>query len=150
MAFINIVETDESFTWRPVDDATGEPYESALELKIVSDETTKDLRRKHTKPTFDPKTRARMDKLDDFAYVADILDTAIVSWTGVKNAKTGEELPCTSALKARLPERWKAEIFRLCVAKEAGDVVSQSAQEKKVSETISSGNGTNSIGSPAV
>jgi hypothetical protein len=142
MAFIHVVDNDESFTWTPTDPSTGEPYESSFDLRIVSDDAVKDLRKKYTKQVFSKDDRKMVDRLDDVGYVGAVLDYAITGWRGIKAATTGEELPCTAAMKARLPERWKAEIFRLCAAKEAGDVVARADEEKKLSRLTSNGSAT--------
>ncbi len=134
--FIQIVDTDDAFDWTPVNEETGQPYESTFQLKLVTDDIDKELRKKHTRPVWDKKQRRTLDKLDESAFVIDLLDAAIVGWKGVKAASTGLELPCTAAMKARLPEKWKAEVLRLCAAKEGGDVVSQAVQEKKASKPI--------------
>lgn len=139
MAFITIVETDEAFPWQPIDEESGKPYESSFSLRIVPDDIDRDIRKKHTRPSFEKKTRRMVDKLDDASYIADVIDYAIVGWTGIKAATTGAELPCTADMKGRLPEKWKAEILRLCSGKEAGDVVAAAEQEKKASKPISSG-----------
>jgi hypothetical protein len=135
--FITIVETDEAFDWTPVNEDTGEAYTSTFQLRLVTDEADQEIRKRHTRPVWDKKQRRTIDKLNEPAYVAEVVDHAIVGWTGIKAAASGAELPCTSAMKARLPEKWKAEILRLCSGKEAGEVVAQTEQEKKRSATIS-------------
>jgi hypothetical protein len=111
--------------------------ESTFQLRIVSDDTDAELRKTHTKQVWDKKQRRTVDKLNEGAYIVALLDYAIVGWSGIKDARTGDDVACTAALKARLPEKVKAEILRLCAAKEAGDVVSKAEQEKKVSASIS-------------
>lgn len=135
MAFIKIVESDEAFEWSPVHEEKGEPYESVFQLRLVTDDVDGALRKKATGRIKDERSRMMVDKLRESEYIAAVLDYAIVGWRGVQSAESGKELPCTTALKARLPERWKAEILRLCAGKEAGDVVAHSDQEKKVSAT---------------
>jgi hypothetical protein len=135
--FIQIIDTDDAFDWTPVNEDTTEPYASTFQLRLVTDEADQEIRKQHTRATWDKKQRRTVDKLNEPAYVSDVLDHAILGWTGIKAAKSGAELPCTSAMKARLPEKWKAEILRLCSGKEAGDVVAQVEQEKKVSTTTS-------------
>ncbi len=133
--FITIVDKDDAFAWTPVHEETGERYDSTFQLQIVTDDTDRVLRKEHTRQVWDKKQRRTVDKLDEPAFVAAVLDHAIVGWKGIRSATTGEELPCTSALKTRLPEKWKAEILRLCAGKEAGEVVSATEQEKKPSAT---------------
>jgi len=135
--FIQLIDTDDAFDWTPTDD-TGTLYDSVFSLRLVTDEVDRELRARHTRQAWDKKTHRAIDKLDEAAFVADVIDYAILGWTGVKAARTGDELACTTALKARLPERWKAEILRLCAGKEDGDVVAQAAQEKKPSALTSS------------
>ncbi len=131
MAFITIVETDDAFPWQPTDEESGKKYDSVFSLRIVPDEVDRDIRKRHTHPTWQKKTRSMVDKLDDASYIADIIDYAIVGWSNIKAAGTGADLPCTAAMKTRLPERWKSEVLRLCSGKEAGDVVAAAEQEKK-------------------
>lgn len=136
MAFIKIVESNDAFPWHPVNEETGEKYDSVFKLRIVPDEEDAQIRKRHTRPQWEKKTRRMVDKLDDAAYLTDILDYAIVDWSGIQSATKGTDLPCTSDLKARLPEKWKAEIIRLCSGKEAGDVIAKADQEKKVLSSI--------------
>lgn len=131
MAFITIVGTDEAFPWTPIDDKTGQPYESSFSLRIVPDEKDEEFRRKHTRISWDK--HRRVEQLNQAAYAADLIDYAIVTWSAVKDP-AGAEVVCTPAMKARLPEKWKAEILRLCSLKEAGEVLAD--QEKKLSKTI--------------
>lgn len=133
--FIQIVETDDAFDWTPLDDETGKPYQSTFQLRVVSDDADQDLRRRHTRAVLDKRQRKMVQTLDEAAYIADLLDYAIVGWAAVRSATTGLDLACSAPMKARLPERWKAEILRLCAGKEAGDVVAQREQEKKVSKS---------------
>lgn len=144
MSFITIVETDEAFDWRPT--SGGEPMDSAFRLRIVPDDARKKIRKENTHKTF--VQHRPVDELSEEAYEADLLDYAIVDWSGIKAAGTGEDVPCTKAMKIRLPLKWKIEIMRLCAAKEAGDMIAEATEEKKRSASISNGNKTNSIGSP--
>lgn len=146
MSFIQIVDSDESFDWSPIDEATGKPYESSFALRVVNDDVDKEIRKKHTKKYWD-KGR-RVEEFDQASYVIDVLDYAIVGWTNVKNAKTGEPVTCTTAMKARLPEKWRSEVLRLCAGKEAGDVLAQAEQEKKRFTSISSGSSKSATSSP--
>src|SRR5262249_49097798 len=109
--FVSIVEDDRPFDWSPVDEESGETYESVFQLRIVDDDTDKVIRKRHTRQVFDKKLRRTVDQLELAGYLADVIDFAIVGWTKVKNARTGDELACTAALKTRLPEKWKAEIL---------------------------------------
>lgn len=131
MAFITIVETDEAFAWQPTDEDSGKKYDSVFSLRIVPDEVDKDIRKRHTKQVWQKKTRSMVDKLDEPSYIADLIDYAIVGWSGMKAASTGAELPCSTEMKTRIPEKFKAEVLRLCSGKEAGDVVAAAEQEKK-------------------
>lgn len=138
MTFIAIVETDDSFPYQPIDESTGQPYDSVLDLRIVSDKKNEELQKANTSQAWDKKSHRMVDRLNNFKYTEDLLDYAIVGWQGVKSATTGADLPCTPELKTRLPEKWKVEVIRLCLAKEAGDVVSKATEEKKLSAPISS------------
>lgn len=133
--FIQIVDTDDAFDWTPVNEETGQPYESTFQLKLVTDDTDSVLRKHHTRQVFDKKQRRMVDKLDETAFIIDVLDAAIVGWTGIKASSTGDPLPCTKAMKGRLPEKLKAEILRLCAGKEAGDVVSADQEKKALKST---------------
>lgn len=132
--FIRIVDDDEAFEYRPVKDETGDAYDSVFKLRIVNDEVDTRLRKQFTKPVWDKKSRRPIDKLDGDAYADALLDYAIVDWSGITNARTGETLACTPDRKKRLPEKWKIEIVRLCAAKEAGDVLDHQEEEKKISK----------------
>ena len=135
--FIQVVETDDAFDWTPVHEETGEAYESTFSLRLVTDDADKEIRKRHTKQVWDKKQRRTLDKLHEADYLAEVIDYAILGWSGIKAAKSGAELACTAEMKARLPEKWKAEILRLCSGKEAGDVIAPAAQEKKVLKTTS-------------
>lgn len=143
MAFVKILDDDVPFEWRPTDEETATQLESAFQLRVVPDEVDREIRKRHTRPTWDKKQRRMVDKLDDALYVADVIDFAIVGWTNVQSARSGQALPCTSDLKARLPEKWKAEVLRLCSGKEGGEVVARGEQEKKPSASTLPGNPTN-------
>ncbi len=147
--FIKIVDTDDAFDWTPVNEENGKAYDSSFQLKIVTDDDDKALRKKHTHQVFDKKQRRMVDKLDEASYIIEVLEVAIVGWKGITSATTGAELPCTNDLKGRLPEKWKADILRLCAGKEAGEVVSAD-QEKKALKTTSLSSPTAPDGSPAV
>lgn len=131
MAFITIVETDEAFAWQPTDEESGKKYDSVFSLRIIPDDVDKDIRKRHTKQVWQKKTRSMVDKLDEPSYIADLIDYAIVGWSGMKAASTGADLPCSTDMKGRIPEKFKAEVLRLCSGKEAGDVVAAAEQEKK-------------------
>lgn len=145
--FIKIMDTDDAFDWTPVNEESGKPYDSSFQLKIVTDDADKALRKKHTRQVFDKNSRRMVDKLDEASYIIDVLDAAIVGWTGITSATTGAVLACTKDLKGRLPERWKADILRLCAGKEAGDVVSAD-QEKKALKTTLPSSPTAQVDSP--
>lgn len=146
--FIEIVTTDEAFEWRPVDEKSGQPYASVFQLRQISDDVDQRIRKAHTTKWWD-KGR-RVEETDQASFAIALLDYAIVGWTHVKDARTGDELPCTAAVKARLPERWRVEIQRLCYLKEAGEVVARATQEKKRSTTTSASKPTPADTSSAV
>jgi hypothetical protein len=137
--FVQIIDTDDAFDWQPINDDTGQPYDSVFQLRIITDEVDKDLRKRRTKSVLDRKKHQMVDKLDEAAYVGDLLEHAIVGWSGIKGTK-GNDVPCTPDMKTRLPERWKTEILRMCAGKEGGAVAAD--QEKKHSETTSPSNPT--------
>lgn len=145
--FIRIVETADVFAWSPKHEETGEPYASVFQLRILTDEKDKEIRKAHTRPFFEKKTRAMRDKLDESAYIAAVIDHVIVDWSGIQGAVAGEMLPCTATIKGLLPERLKGEILRLCAGKEAGEALTQ--EEKKTSSSISDAKPTAPSSDPA-
>ncbi len=137
--YLEIIDDDAPFDFRPVDEETGEASDTVFQLRVLPDADQRRLDKQHTKPTFDKKARRMVDKRDDGAYVADVLDTVIVGWSGVKSARTGTDIPCSREMKARLPERLKVEILRLAVGKEVGSML---AEEKKRSMSTSTSSAT--------
>ena len=138
--FLTIIEDDAPFTWSPpLEDGT--PSETTFQLRMVSDEVHERLQREHTKKAKDEASRAMVPKTNWTALSQALLDYAIVDWSGLHGSASGQDVPCTSAMKARLPEKIKTEIIRLCVAKEGGELAA-ATEEKKRSATISSGNPT--------
>jgi hypothetical protein len=127
--FLTIVEDDDifPFVWEEFDGTT-------FDLRIVSDDRHKTIRRQHTKTKFNQGQR---HEITDWTAVTEAcLEYAIANVRGLKaRGKSGEPVDLDFAkleharqnqIKALLPERCKAEIIRLCVGKEAGD-----AAEKK-------------------
>ena len=142
MSFISILTGSEPFEWSP-DDEQGKPSETVLVLQIITDDMDTELRKAHTRPVLDKKSRRMIPTLDDSGYTAAVIDAAIVNWRGVTDARTGAEIPCSEAMKRLIPERIKLDVLRLCAGKEGGAVVAAEA-EKKRSATISRLSPTNS------
>lgn len=147
MGFLKIIEDDETFEYAPVDPTTGVRMDTVFTLRLVPDEKLKDWRRTLTVRTFEnhnPVTR-----VDEMQFAAHLVDYAIVSWSGLRSARDDKELPCTAEMKAKLPETVKADIIRMCGAKEAGAEVAKAVEEKKLSKSTSSGNLKSVITTPA-
>jgi hypothetical protein len=128
--YIEIVDAATTFTFRPKA-ADGTPMAASFELQIIPDDVEKKARREATgKPTFE--RGVRIDNFDTHKFVNAMLDYAIVGWTGIR--MRGVEVPCTAAHKLLLPEKWKQEINRLCLGKEAGEEIAAEAalDEKKL------------------
>ncbi len=85
---------------------TGTVYATVFQLRVVTDDKDKEIRKRHTKPVFDKKQRRMVDKLDEAAFVGDLLDAGIVGWTGVQG-RSGADVPCTTEMKHRLQPRKK-------------------------------------------
>lgn len=136
MAFITVIDADEPFRWQPRDDDTGLLSETAFMLRIVPDDVDADIRKRNSPKTWEKKSRQMVRELNTPLYISDVIDYAIVSWTDLKHAITGGDMPCTAKVKALLPEKWKSEILRLCSGKEAGDFLSSIEHEKKASKPI--------------
>ena len=133
MAFISIVEEQDTFLYHPVDPSTGQQTETTLTLRIVPDDQLKILRRKHTQTKWEHGQR--VETIEPISYGCDLVDYAIVDWTGVKAKSTGGELPCERKYKLLLPERVQGEVIRRCAGKEGGDEDSAVAS-KKLSASI--------------
>ena len=142
MGFVSILTDTAPFDWSP-EDAQGKLTDTVFSLQLIDDAVDEQLTKRHTKPVFDKKQRKMVPTLDAAAYYRDVLQTAILDWRGLKDARTGQDVACTDALKALLPERVKLEIIRLCAGKEGGEAVAAD-QEKKLSATILSSKATNS------
>lgn len=135
MSFITIVQDDEDFEWSPIDETSGEKSTSVFMLRIVSDEVDERLRKENTRPVAQ-KRGPMVKELNQPKYIAAVIDYAITGWRNLKDARTGADVACTTAIKTRLPENVKADVLRLCSGKEAGEVVAAAEQEKKDSKII--------------
>ena len=147
MAFLTIIEDDQTFEYQPFDLTSGQRMESVFVLRIVPDSVMKDLRQQYTKPVWEQ--HQRIERMDDMAFGRALVDYAIVDWRGIKSARSDDDLPCTPEMKAKLPETVKADIIRLCAAKEAGAAVREAAEEKKRSSSSLSGKPTGATKPPA-
>src|SRR5688572_8289661 len=126
MSFLTIIEDNESFEYSPIDPATGERMATVFVLRVVPDTLAKELRRQHTKPTFE--NHQRVEVVDQMAFASALLDAAIVDWRNLKSARSNTDVPCTPAHKTKLPQRVKDEIVQLCVLNEAGEALSKVEQ----------------------
>ena len=116
--FIEVVEDGEVRDWQYTNPETGQQFDSVFHLRVAPDEIQKVWRKKYTTREFN--RGQRVENVDWVKYNQDALDYCIVGWEGVR-AK-GTDLPCEREWKLRLPEMIKAEIIRLCVGKELGQV----------------------------
>lgn len=116
MSFLRIVQPDETFPYTPTFQ-DGSPSDTRLTLRVLSEAQTRSLRKKHTKTEW--QNGQRVQSVDGAAMADDMIDAAIVAWTGVLDT-AGKALPCERVFKLLLPERVQVEIVRLCAGKEAG------------------------------
>ena len=116
MSFLRIVQPDETFPYTPTFQ-DGSPSDTRLTLRVLSEAQTRGLRKKHTKTEW--QNGQRLQSVDGAAMADDMIDAAIVAWTGVLDT-AGKALPCERTFKLLLPERVQVEIVRLCAGKEAG------------------------------
>jgi len=121
--YIEIV-TD-TFDWNP------EGTKTTFKLRIVDDATEKKFRRE-SQPKAKWVRGRQVDNFDQHAFVNKCLDYAIVEWSGVRHK--GVEFPCTTANKLFLPETVKTEIIRLCLGKQAGELVAGDSDEDESAE----------------
>jgi len=122
---IQIAHDDETREWQATDPDTRETYESYYTLRVIPQSVQREIRRKHTTASF--VKGVRVESLDGGKFTDDCLDYAIVSWRGVtgRNRSTGAitDLPCTREYKLAQPEWIKAEIIRMCLGRELGQMV---------------------------
>jgi len=115
--FIQIVEDGAPpFPWQWTSDAG--KMDTQFMLKVLPEVRTDALREKHTTQVWNKRSHQKEDKFDRMAYLADVLDEGITSWTGLVRMGTQEELPCVREIKNRLPEACKLDILRVVVGKE--------------------------------
>jgi len=116
VSFITIIQPEETFVHRPrLPD--GSLADTTLTLKVLSEAQTRALRKKHTKHEW--ANGQRIQTVDGAAMADDMIDLALVAWTGVRDSH-GQALPCERAFKILLPERVQVEIVRLCAGKDVG------------------------------
>lgn len=119
MAHIEIVEDADVVSWQFIDPSTKQVFDSKFKLRVVTSSLQRELRRKYTKHEFVRGTR--QENFDWAKFNDDCIDFAVVEWTEVK--RKGVDIPCTRENKLLLPEMVKAEIIRLCLGKELGEIV---------------------------
>jgi hypothetical protein len=112
--FLTIVQPDETFLYTPTFQ-DGSPSEATLTLRVLSEAQTKTLRKKHTKAEW--VNGQRVQTVDGAALADDMIDAAILGWTGVVDTKS-VALPCERTFKLLLPERVQAEVVRRSAGKE--------------------------------
>jgi hypothetical protein len=136
--YITILE-DESvtFPWSP------NGYETEFLLRQVPDEVQTALTKKFTKNTWNRGTHQQEQKTDWVELNASMLEYAICGWERLmspplkevkdpggkilQHARDAREIPYRSELVRKLPERLQREIIRICVGKEAGEVMANEA-----------------------
>ena len=116
MSYLTIIQPDETFTHVPTL-PDGSKSEASFTLRVLADDQIKTLRKRHTKTEW--ANGQRLQNVDGAALANDMIDAALVSWSGVRDSK-GQPLPCERTFKLLLPERLQVEIVRLCAGKEAG------------------------------
>ena len=142
MAFVTIIEDDNTFEYSPVDSRTGQRVETVFVLRIVPDEEVERMRKAATKRVFE--NHQPVMRIDELAFGWALLDYAIVDWRGVKSARNGQDIPCTLDMKKKLPDATRGEIVRLCGGKDAGTALATMEEEKKLSAPTLSGRSTSS------
>jgi len=116
MSYITIIQPDETFTHVPrLPD--GGPSDASFTLRVLSDDQVKAFRKKHT--THQWVNGQRVQNVDGMALANDMIDAALVGWSGVKDS-AGKDLPCERAFKLLLPDRVQIEVVKLCAGKDAG------------------------------
>ena len=122
MAFIEIVESDESFELQIGD--------SVFTLRRFDSEIYRQIEKKHTKKTKNHRTGIIFSEADDYEVNADLLDYMVLDWGGIKSPLTKADVPCTRENKLKLPGSIKVQIIEAC---DADSVTGE--QEKKESGT---------------
>jgi hypothetical protein len=74
----------ETFDHVVTDPDTGEPYDTVITCRILSRPEVRAIYKRHTKRVPDPKTRTMVQVRDEDAAADELLQTIIVSWTGVE------------------------------------------------------------------
>ncbi len=148
MSYIEIIEENETFEWRPP-----APYhESVLTLKRMPASRRKVIQKQHTSMSW--KRGQRVEERDDHAIGRLLLDESIVAWHGIyvrRKAEDGStvraELECTADTKMLLPEHIKADVVNICVNGETPDEDIESPFEEAVSRspTTSAGSSMKAI-----
>jgi hypothetical protein len=118
--FIEIADDSDIIPWQFTDPDTKIKAASVFQLRTVPNEIKKQLEFDYTKVEF--TRRGKQETFDWQGYVAECLDYCIVGWKGIK--RQGEDLPCELEWKTKLPELVKADIIRLCVGRELGQLQS--------------------------
>lgn len=137
MPFLTIIADTETFEYSPIDPVTHEKTDTVFVCRILSDAEIKTIRKPHHKREFDKASHQMTDRLDDVEFLFALVDAAIVDWRGLRNERDGKELPCSTAMKRFLPADVRAEVVRICAAKEAGGLITKAEEEKKPSKPTS-------------
>lgn len=120
--YIEFIDNDVTFEHRWSDKAS-------LTLRVVPDDVEAQFRKDNREVKW--KHGQQSIEIDSNGFIADCLDYAIRGWTGVRrrDPNTGEsiEVACTRENKVKLPEAVQSDVVRLCVAREAGNVIGEKA-----------------------
>lgn len=116
--FIEIVEEEDIVTFKP------EGTDTQFKLRIVPDSLKRQWEKDHTAKKW--TRRGREEEFNWGPFADQCLQYSIVSWSGVR--RRGVEVPCSSETKLKLPESIKAEIIRLAVGKELGELLKHGPQ----------------------
>lgn len=117
-SMIEIVDDDDVREYQFQHPDTKVLYNSWFTLSVVPPSEQRRLRKKHT--TFENTRSGRVENFDWQGFTDDCLDFAIKAWRGV--CTKGVELLCARENKLRLPEIVRAELARLCIGKELGEI----------------------------
>jgi hypothetical protein len=115
---IEIVQPDDVRDYQFVDPDTKVKYDSVFQIRVVPNDEQKKMRKRAT--TFENTRRGREERFDWQSFVEECLDYAITGWKKVQ--MKGQDLPCERQYKSMLPEIVRAEIVRLCVGRELGEI----------------------------
>lgn len=92
-------------------DVQGGDPDTSYTVQQLTPEVTKQLSKKHTTHPINRRTGQRETEVDHLSLMDDLLDAALVGWSGVLAG--GESAPCTRANKLLLDFERKSALLRL-------------------------------------